>query len=107
MARTFIAAARCNLVGASVFSLPGPVTSVASIVTEIEQAEPAAAGTITVDERLLALPAGFDGAPLEEALGRQTTTPLADGVRLTIDLYRSALSSGRLGANYLDRVLGV
>ena len=105
-ARTFIAAARCDLDGASVFSLPGPVTSVHDIVAEIERAKPGVAGRITVEQRLLALPTGFDGTPLESALGSQARTSLSDGVRQTIDAYGSALAAGRLDADYLDRVLG-
>ena len=106
VAQTFIAAARSELAGANVFSLPGPVTSVAGVVSAIEQVEPKSTGRINVDERVLALPAGFDGAPLESALGTQHVTPLADGIRQTIDTYRAALAAGRLGADYLGRVLG-
>lgn len=106
VARTFIAAARSQLAGAQVFSLPGPVMSVADVVSAIVQAEPEVAGRITVDERALALPAGFDGGPLEAALGAQQITPLADGIRQTIDFYRNALSAGNLGGDYLTRVLG-
>lgn len=106
VARVFIAAARSELVGANVFSLPGPVTSVGEVVSAIEQVEPKSTGRITVDERVLALPAGFDGAPLESALGAQHLTPLGDGIRQTIDAYRTALGAGRLGADYLTRVLG-
>ena len=106
VAQTFIAAARSDLAGANVFSLPGPVTSVADVVSAIEQAEPKVAGRITVDDRALALPAGFDGAPLESALGAQHVTPLGDGIRQTIEAYRTALGAGRLGDDYLARVLG-
>ena len=106
VARTFIAAARSELAGANVFSLPGPVTSVAAVVSAIEQVEPKVAGRITVDDRVLALPAGFDGAPLEAALGAQHVTPLGDGIRQTIEAYRTALGAGRLGDDYLARVLG-
>ena len=105
VARTFINAARSNLPGANVFSLPGPVSSVGEIVGEIEKGQPTMAGRITVDERLLALPAGFDGSPLEKELGPQQLTPLAEGVHQTIEAYRSAIRDGRLGAEYLDRVL--
>jgi len=106
VAQSFIVAARSDLAGANVFSLPGPVTSVADVVTAIEQVEPKEAGRISVDERVLALPAGFDGAPLESALGAQQLTPLADGIRQTIEAYRTALGTGRLGDDYLTRVLG-
>ena len=42
---------------------------------------------------------------IEEALGPQPFTPVADGVRRTIEAYRAAFADGRLGTEFLDRVL--
>jgi len=101
----FVAAARSDLAGAHVFSLPGPLIDVEDVVRAIGEVSPASVGTISHTERVLPFPSGFDGKPLEDALGARPVTPLADGVGTTIDTYRTALADGRLDAAYLDRVL--
>ena len=47
--------------------------------------------TIGVDEQtILPFPEEFDGSPLEDAIGPIAWTPLADGVKQTIDRLRAA-----------------
>jgi UDP-glucuronate 4-epimerase len=104
-AEWFVAAARSDLVGAHVFSLPGPLIDVEQIVRTINEVMPASVGTISHTQRVLPFPSGFDGQPLEDALGARPPTSLHDGVRATIAAYESALADGRLDATYLDRVL--
>lgn len=105
-ARAFVAAARAELDGAQVFSLPGPAFGVDEVVAAIADAVPESRGAITHDERLLPFPGAFDGSPLELSLGSIPQTPLEDGVRRTIDVYRAALADGRLDDSFLDRVVG-
>ena len=105
MAAAFVAAARTNLPGAVVFSLPGPAVSVAEIVAAIEAVEPAARGRITWDERPLPFPEAFDGRLFEAAVGALRQTSLADGIRATIDCYRAAIRDGRVDGAFLGRVL--
>jgi nucleoside-diphosphate-sugar epimerase len=104
-ARMVIAAARAEIPGAPVFSFPGPIIGVDEVIRAIETVEPAARGTLTFEAKELPLPSAFDGAPLEAALGPQPVTPLEDGVRETIDTYRTAIRDGRVTAAFLDRVL--
>ncbi len=104
-ARAFIAAARSTLDGAAVFSLPGPAFGVDQVIAAIEAAAPAARGRITFEDRSLPFPGAFDGAPFEAAMGVQPLTPLEDGVRETIEVYRRAITDGRLDGAWLDRVL--
>jgi nucleoside-diphosphate-sugar epimerase len=88
-ARAFVAAARSAVEGARVFNLGGPAVSLAETAREIEAA--ASGVTIEVDEEtLLPFPEEFDGTALEEAIGPLSRTPLAEGVRLTIDRLRAA-----------------
>jgi UDP-glucuronate 4-epimerase len=90
-ARVFVAAARAAKEGARVFHLGGPVVSLAETAAAIEDAVPGV--TIGVDEEtILPFPAEFEGAPLDEALGPISRTPLAEGVRQTIDRLRVAQS---------------
>jgi nucleoside-diphosphate-sugar epimerase len=88
-ARVFIAAARAATEGARTFHLGGPASTLAEAARLIEAAAPGV--TIRVDEQtILPFPEEFDGAPLEEAIGPIEWTPLADGVRQTIDRLRAA-----------------
>ena len=88
-ARVFIAAARAATEGARAFNLGGPASTIAEAARAIEAAAPGV--TITVDEQtILPFPEEFDGAPLEDAIGPIAWTPLADGVKQTIDRLRAA-----------------
>ena len=75
------------------------------MIHAIEANEPGAQGRITFDDRPLALPEAFDGRPIVEALGPYVETPLDEGVRRTLDCYRTALHDGTLDEAFLDRVL--
>lgn len=105
VAAWFIAAARSELPGANVFSLPGPAIAVAEMIDAIEKVVPASRGQITLGDQLMPFPAAFDGGPIEAALGPSQTTGLADGVADTVNRYRSAIAEGRLQGAFLDRVL--
>jgi UDP-glucuronate 4-epimerase len=88
-ARVFIAAARAATEGARAFNLGGPASMLADAARAIEAAAPGV--TIGVAEQtILPFPDEFDGAPLEDAIGPIAWTPLADGVRQTIDRLRAA-----------------
>jgi nucleoside-diphosphate-sugar epimerase len=88
-ARVFIAAARAAQDGARAFNLGGPASTLTEAARAIEAAAPGV--TIGVDQRtILPFPEEFDGAALEEAIGPIAWTPLADGVRQTIDRLQAA-----------------
>jgi UDP-glucuronate 4-epimerase len=88
-ARVFIAAARAATEGARAFNLGGPASTIAEAARAIEAAAPGVA--ISVDEQtILPFPEEFDGSPLEDAIGPIAWTPLADGVKQTIDRLRAA-----------------
>jgi UDP-glucuronate 4-epimerase len=88
-ARVFIAAARAAQDGARAFNLGGPASTLTEAARAIEAAAPGV--TIGVDEQtILPFPEEFDGAALEEAIGPIAWTPLADGVRQTIDRLQAA-----------------
>ena len=104
-ARAFIRAVRAPAQGAAVYNIGGSRFGVDEIIACIEAAEPAARGRITFDDRPLAFPAAFDSRPIFEALGAFTETPLDEGVRRTLECYRTAFRDGTLDDAYLDRVL--
>jgi nucleoside-diphosphate-sugar epimerase len=84
VAAMFIDAARSPGDSATVRNVGGPFKQVAEVIAAIEAAMPEAAGTITYKEDvLLALPEHMEAE-------RPVTTPLAQGVRETIELLSSA-----------------
>jgi nucleoside-diphosphate-sugar epimerase len=86
-ARVFVAAARAANEGARVFSLGGPADTLAAAARAIEEA---ASVSCTVDEdTLVPFPEEFDNGALEDVVGPISWTPLAEGVRLTIDRLRA------------------
>jgi UDP-glucuronate 4-epimerase len=87
-ARVLVAAARAATDGARVFHLGGPAATLAETAAAIEDAS----GTkVSVDEStILPFPEVFDGAPLADALGGITWTPLAQGVAETVERLRAA-----------------
>jgi UDP-glucuronate 4-epimerase len=86
-ARVFVTAARAATEGARVFHLGGPADTLADVARAIEAAAPGV--SITVDEQtILPFPEEFDGSALEEVIGPIAWTPLADGVRQTIETLR-------------------
>ncbi len=87
-ARVFVAAARAAGEGAHVFHLGGPAVTLAETAAAIEDATGV---PVEVDEATrLPFPEEFDGSALDEALGGIRWTPLAEGVRQTIDRLRDA-----------------
>ena len=105
VARTFIRAARVTNEGAAAYNLGGSTHGVDEILRTIEAQEPAVRGRLSNDDRPLPFPEAFDGGPIAEALGSLVETPLEDGVRLTIETYRTGLRTGVIDEAFLDRVL--
>jgi nucleoside-diphosphate-sugar epimerase len=98
VARVFIQAARTMPEGAPVYNLGGTVASVADVVAAIERAAPESAGTITYEAEPLFTPDGVEGKAVEELLGPIAWRPLDQGVRDTIEAFRSAAGAGRFDA---------
>jgi UDP-glucose 4-epimerase len=101
-ADAFILAAKSDLEGAHVFNLHGETVHMADVVREIEKMIPAAKGTITFIDTPLAIPAELDDTAIVKALGGVPHTPLAQGVRETIDRFGRLQKEDRLDASDLD-----
>jgi nucleoside-diphosphate-sugar epimerase len=101
-ADAFILAAKSDLQGAHVFNSHGETVHMADVVREIEKTVPAAKGTITFIDTPLAIPAELDDTAIVKALGGVPHTPLAQGVKETIDRFRQMQKEGRLDASDLD-----
>ena len=101
VARAFLAAARSRLDGARVYNLHGASARVADVVALIERTWPAAKGTITHVEQPIPFPDALDDTRYQHDLGPAAATPLADGVRRTIQEFARLQKEGRLDAREL------
>lgn len=88
VARAFLLAARAEPHGAHVYDFPGQAVHMAELVRAIEAAAPEAAGLITFDDTPLPFPEELPGGRFHCPV-----TPLADGVRETLDHFRRAAQS--------------
>jgi UDP-glucuronate 4-epimerase len=88
--RAFALAARSAADGANVANFPGVPSTMQDVVEAIEAAAPVVAGRVTWEEGQLPFPQSLEGRLLEHLIGPFTPTPLADGVRATIEHFRRA-----------------
>lgn len=102
-ADAFIKAVQSEAEGAYVFNLHGETVEIAGIVAEIEKQVPESRGSITFNPAPLALPAELDDSAIRRAIGEVPHTSLADGVRLTIDRFKTLRHEGRLDTADLDQ----
>jgi hypothetical protein len=69
--------------------MPGTVAHMSEVVAAIEAAAPDIAGRITFDDIQLPLPGEMATGGLAATIGDVHVTPLAEGVRETVEHYRS------------------
>ncbi|MFL5642283.1 MAG: NAD-dependent epimerase/dehydratase family protein [Chloroflexota bacterium] len=95
VAATLIAASRADPTGAHVYNLPGTIADGSALLAAIEAAVPGAADLVRFEPVDLPFPTEIDSDGIE-TLGPIPVTSLADGVRESVDIYRSLARSGRL-----------
>ncbi len=91
VARQFIEAARQTGDGALAFNLGGEVVAIADLVRLIQQIRPGA--RVTCAETVLPFPEGFDDQALKQHFAQVFQTPLAEGVRNTIEQFEKRISA--------------
>ena len=87
--RAFALAGRAANDGAYVANIPGVPSTMQEVVDAIEAAAPAATGRVFWEEGQLPFPEALEGRLLERLIGPFSPTSLADGVRATIEHFRS------------------
>jgi UDP-glucuronate 4-epimerase len=87
--RAFALAARAATDGAHVANFPGVPSTMQEVVDAMESAAPAVAGKVFWEEGQLPFPESLEGRQLERLIGPIKLTPLADGVRATIEHFRT------------------
>lgn len=102
VAHTFIQAARTPQEGADVYNLRGAAPHMQDVVAAIEQTRPQMAGKITFADTPLPFPPDLDDSPLQETLDDVLQTPLAEGVRETVERFAELAGQGLVGDEGLD-----
>jgi UDP-glucuronate 4-epimerase len=93
--RALALAARAATEGAWVANYPGERATMAEVVAAIEAAAPEVAGRVTFQDGQLPFPDELEAKLLERLVGPLPHTPLAEGVRATVEHFRrAALDSG-------------
>jgi nucleoside-diphosphate-sugar epimerase len=87
--RAFALAARAATDGAHVANFPGEPSTMQQVAEAIEAAAPSVAGRVLWEGGQLPFPESLESRLLERLIGPVTRTPLASGVRVTIEHFRS------------------
>ena len=95
-AKTLIALAKVPFEGTRVVNLGGSKVSVQEVVAAIEEVAPEMQGRITFPGTRLPFPDELDSTALKELLPDALETPLADGVRATIEAFRALVAQNRI-----------
>jgi nucleoside-diphosphate-sugar epimerase len=90
VARLFIQASRALSSGAGIFNIPSKPEPMSEMVEAIVAAAPEARGKISYDDIALPFAVELESDGLEREVGPVELTPLAEGVRETIAVFRAA-----------------
>jgi nucleoside-diphosphate-sugar epimerase len=99
VAGTFVRCLEAPLERAGVYNVRGDVVDITTFYRTLMEADPEAARRITFGEAQLPIAFDLDDAALQSDLGPMPRTPLADGVRATLALFRQLYADGRLSEN--------
>jgi nucleoside-diphosphate-sugar epimerase len=88
--------------GAKSYNLRGHVVDLPTLHRALVEVEPAAAKLITFGERQITIAYDLDDGALQRDLGPMPLTPLVEGIRQTLALFRQLQAEGRLDTADLD-----
>lgn len=88
--------------GAKSYNIKGWWVTVEEVIKAIEEVAPETKGTITNTKLKIEIATRTDDSELLAEIPNVTMTPLKDGVKETIDLFRSLHEAGRLDLSDLD-----
>jgi nucleoside-diphosphate-sugar epimerase len=96
VAAAFVGATIADQSGAEVFDLHGDLVDVAEVVSLIRQEVPESARRITIGRSPVPGRVDFDDAPLRAVVGELPKTPLAAGIRSSVEMFRRQAEAGTL-----------
>jgi nucleoside-diphosphate-sugar epimerase len=88
--------------GAKSYNLRGHVVDMPTLHRAMCEAEPTAAKLITFGDRQIAIAYDLDDSALQRDLGPMPKTPLVEGIRLTLEMFRKMQSENRLDTSDLS-----
>lgn len=89
VAKAFIMAAKAEYEGAHCLNFEGRPVDMKDVVRAIEEACPQAKGLITYRDEPLPFPRNVSGRELDELIGDVPVTPLDEGVRKSVEIFRN------------------
>ncbi|HEX4592096.1 MAG TPA: NAD(P)-dependent oxidoreductase, partial [Gemmataceae bacterium] len=96
VAKVFVRALEAPYQGAKSYNLRGSVVDLATFLRALVAVAPEAAGLISFGERQLGIAYDLDDSSLQRDLGPMPKTPLEDGIRETLEMFRRLHREGRL-----------
>jgi nucleoside-diphosphate-sugar epimerase len=102
VARTFVRCLEAPYSGAKAYNLRGHVIDLPAFHRALCAVEPAAARLITHGDSQIAIAYDLDDSALQRDLGPVPRTPLEEGIRQTLQLFRQLQAQGRLDTADLD-----
>ena len=102
VAKTVVRCLEAPYQGAKSYNLRGHVVDLPTLHQALCEVDPAAAKLITFGERQISIAYNLDDAALQRDLGPMPVTPLVEGIRQTLELFRKLQAEGRLDTADLD-----
>ena len=102
VAKAFIRCLEAPYQGAKSYNLRGAVIDLATFHRTLCEVAPEAAELVTFGDRQLGIAYDLDDSALQHDLGPMPVTPLAEGIRQTLEQFRRLAAEGRLDAADLE-----
>jgi nucleoside-diphosphate-sugar epimerase len=102
VAKTFVRCLEAPYQGAKSYNLRGAVVDIQTFHRALCAVEPKARELVTHGDRQLAIAYDLDDASLLRDIGPLPKTPLEDGIRQTLELFRKLAKENRLDTSDLD-----
>jgi nucleoside-diphosphate-sugar epimerase len=102
VAKVFVRALEAPYQGAKSYNLRGDVADLPAFHRALCAVDPAAEQLVTYGDRQIGIAYDLDDAALQRDLGPIPKTPLVDGIRQTLEMFRRLHAEGRLDTADLD-----
>jgi nucleoside-diphosphate-sugar epimerase len=102
VARTFVRCLEAPYQGAKSYNLRGHAVDLPAFHRSLCEVDPAAERLVTFGERQIAIAYDLDDSALKRDLGSIPRTPLAEGIRRTLEQFRRLHAEGRLDTADLE-----